>query len=56
LSEEPNLEEMEKTKEEIQKRLKNQHGELVVKQLNTDEKIEDFIMLFRRHFLDSMDP
>lgn len=40
----------------MKKDLKNSHGEAVVKKLDTDEKIEEFIMIFRKYFLSSMDP
>ena len=56
LPEEFNCEELKKIAEEIKKNLKNTHGEEVVKKLDSEEKIEEFIMIFRKHFLTSMDP
>jgi len=32
------------------------HGYHVVKQLDTEEKIEDFVKLWRKHFVDTMNP
>ncbi|CAD8099621.1 unnamed protein product [Paramecium sonneborni] len=51
-----NKQELTKINENLKKELKNSHGEAVVKKLDTEEKIEEFIMIFRKHFLSSMDP
>ncbi|CAD8080119.1 unnamed protein product [Paramecium primaurelia] len=40
----------------LKKKSKNLHGEIVVKKLVIDEKIEEFIMIFRKHFLLSINP
>jgi len=38
------------------KSLEHDHGYQVVKQLDTHEKIEDFVRIWRKHFIDTMNP
>ena len=40
----------------IANRQKYDHGYYVVQQLDTEEKIENFVKLWRRHFIDTMQP
>lgn len=34
----------------------NMHGKLVVDSLNTEDKLKEFIKMWRRHFLQTMNP
>ncbi|CAD8186475.1 unnamed protein product [Paramecium pentaurelia] len=53
---EEQLYQLTQIKDKLKKQSKNLHGETVVKKLDTDEKIKEFIMIFRKHFLLSMNP
>jgi hypothetical protein len=40
----------------VKKSLEYDHGYQIVKQLDTHEKIEDFVRMWRKHFVETMNP